>query len=106
MNYSTFIAPVLALMSAIQPVSAVPQVPAGYRYITTASDQEMYFGKVVARSGDIAFMQIFTLEPSGEQGGWLGQYNCADNTWEDGEGSWLPVDPETVGAEIYKYACK
>ena len=73
MNYSTFIAPVLALMSAIQPVSAVTQVPEGYRYIATAHDQEMYFGKVVARSGDVAFMQVFTLEQSGEQGGWLAQ---------------------------------
>ena len=106
MNYSTFIAPVLALMSAIQPVGAVTQVPEGYGYITTANDQEMYFGKVVARSGDIAFMKVFRLEPSGEQGGWLGQYNCADNTWEDGEGNWQPVNPETVGAEIYKHACK
>ena len=88
-----------------QPVKAVPQVPAGFEYITSSDDDEMFFGKVVARSGDISYLKTFSVEENGTEHQWVESYNCADESFKNDEGNWEAIMPNTVGTLLLEAAC-
>ena len=106
MIFRTFIAPAFALMSALQPVGAVQQVPNGFSYINAANDGSLYFGKRVAKAGTHAFMQMFEIEPDGSVDQWTATFDCSNNTFEVGPNEWEPLDPNSVGQQWFNAACK
>lgn len=105
MIFRTFIAPVFAAMTAIQPVSAMQQVPAGFQFLTDSTDGDLYFGKPMARSGDISWIKMFTIQADGTTEQWTSTFNCSNTTYKSSEG-WRPVNPQTVGIEWFKAACR
>lgn len=109
MHYVTsLLAPFLAvtILNPIpQPVKAVPQVPAGLEYIISSDKDEMFFGKVVARSGNISYVKMFSIEEDGTEHKWVESYNCADETYEAGEGDWEAIMPNTIATYVLKAAC-
>ena len=107
MIFRTFIAPAFALMSAFQPVSAVATVPSGFQYIVTSADEELYFGKVLARSGDVSIMNIYIVDANGVgENGWTTGYNCADQTWQSSSGEWETTVPGSISEDLLEAACR
>ena len=106
MIFRTFIAPVFAAMTALQPAIATQQVPPGFQYINDSDDGDLYFIKQVARSGDVAFAQIFIIEPNGETGTFVHEFNCKTNQYRKRTTkTWVPINPKTVGTDWAKFAC-
>ena len=105
MIFRTLIAPAFAAMTAIQPVTAMQQVPAGFEFITDSTEGDLYFGKPMARSGDISFIKMFTIQADGSTESWISTFNCSNRTHKSSTG-WKPVSPESVGIEWLKAACK
>ena len=91
-------------MTAIQPVAAIQQVPAGFQFITDSTEGDLYFGKPMARSGDISFIKMFVIESEGETESFVTTFNCSNATYKSGDG-WEPVSPQSVGDEWFKAAC-
>ena len=105
MIFRTFIAPVFAAMTAIQPVSAMQQVPAGFEFLTDSTKGDLYFGKPMARSGPISFIKMFTIQADGSTEEWVSTFNCTDRTYKS-DNTWKPVNMKSVGSEWLKAACK
>ena len=107
MIFRTFIATAFALMSAFQPVSAVATVPSGFQYIVTNADDELVFGKVLARSGDVSIMNVYIVDANGVgENGWTTGYNCADKTWQSSNGEWKTFVPGSIGEDLLEAACR
>jgi len=88
-------------------LNSVPQVPAGFEYITQGANDDIYFGKVLARQGDQSWTSIHMIKPSGESFQWVSQYNCKDNTYSLGDGKgWEAIDPESVGSDMILFGCR
>ena len=105
MIFRTFIAPVLAAMTAIQPVAAVQEVPTGFEFLTDSTEGDLYFGKPMARSGPVSYIKVFIIEADGTTKSWVSTFNCSSVTYKNGD-TWKPVNPESVGIEWFKAACK
>ena len=106
MIFRTLIAPAFAAMTAIQPVTAMPQIPNGYEFINDASDGELYFGKSPAmRHKDLAFLRVFSVEPDGTTHEWTQVMNCKNKTYQSENDGWEPIDPKTVGIDWFVFAC-
>ena len=43
MFFRTFIAPAFVAMTAIQPVAAIQQIPAGFQFITDSTEGDLYW---------------------------------------------------------------
>ena len=91
-------------MTAIQPVTAMEQVPAGFQFITDSTDGDLYFGKPIARSGDVSFIKMFTIQADGKTDSFVSTFNCSNATYKSGD-NWKPVNPQSVGIEWLKAAC-
>ena len=106
MQFSTPFAAVLAISSYFTPAIALNQVPAGFQYMNSADDGEMYFVKPMAQSGDVIFTQIMSIEPDGKQQAWSQQFNCANNTTQASSSEWFSAEPNTVGEGWFEVVCK
>ena len=104
MIFRTLIAPAFAAMSALQPVAAMQQVPAGFAYVNNSDDGDLYFIKQVAKSGDLQFTQIHTIAPDGEAYTVTYTFNCATRRYKNGD-QWLPSKPNSVGSVWMNESC-
>ena len=105
MIFRTLIAPAFAALTALQPVGAVQEVPAGFEFLTDSTKGDLYFGKPMARSGSISFIKMFTIQADGSTEEWVSTFNCSNRTYKSDD-TWKPVNPESVGIEWFKAACK
>ena len=106
MIFRTFIAPVFAAMTALQPAIATQQVPPGFTYANGSDEGDLYFIKKVAESGDSSFVQMFHIEPNGETGMWVTEFNCASSQYRGGKSKqWQELVPNSVGTDWLKAAC-
>ena len=106
MIFRTLIAPAFAAMTAIQPVSAMQQVPAGFAFINNSDEGDLYFGKPIARSGQLSFIQMYTIQADGTTSQFTSTFDCGNTTYKSGDGTWKPVNPQTVGIDWFTTACR
>ena len=104
MIFRTLIAPAFAAMSALQPVAAMQQVPAGFAYVNNSDEGDLYFIKQVAKSGDLQFTQIHAIAPDGDAYTVTYTFNCATRQYKSGD-QWKSPNPNTVGVEWMDQSC-
>ena len=100
-----------ALIAALAFTAPAPaQAQSQWQYIVDAADGTLYFGKDIKTFDGITFMRTKSEADSGGRNGddysWIQPYRCDQKTWKSSDGTWKTVDPDTVGEELMKFACK
>lgn len=115
MNFRRVLSPLLAGTLLFAPLVGQPTNAANksnslndWEFITDAEDGTLYFGGERTTVGPTSVIEIKALndpdEPDGKEYVFREAFNCQTNQVKGSEG-WELVNPETVGSELFNYAC-